>query len=280
MKLALLTAVTMVAFASNSILNRLAVDSGAIDPASFASLRVLAGAVMLCALVVVQNRAWPVFSWRARAIGAVSLAVYMVGFSAAYRSLDAGIGALILFGVVQIGMFAWTSWTGARPTLRQFSGSAIAFVGLCVVLWPSGALAIDIIGAGAMIAAGLGWAIYTLAGRGASDPIATTALNFALCLPLVAGVGAFSGGVVTISPGGIGLAILAGAGTSGLGYAMWYTVLPQLEASFAATLQLCVPVIAMLAGVVLLNETVGLRFAIGALIVLGGIAWSLRRARA
>ena len=135
MKIALLTALTMVAFAANSLLTRLAVDGGHADPASFAILRVLAGAVVLAALVLPKTHRLPLKD-PMRLIGAVSLAVYMVGFSVAYVTLDAGLGALILFGVVQISMFLYAALRGQTPSMRQLMGASIAFVGLLVALWP------------------------------------------------------------------------------------------------------------------------------------------------
>ena len=135
MRLILLTSVTMVAFAANSLLNRLAVESGAIDPSSFALIRVLSGAIMLCVIVTIQRRSLPVMA-PGRLVGAVSLVAYMAGFSLAYATLEAGLGALILFGTVQVTMFGWSAWRGQRPLLRQIMGATIAFGGLMLVLWP------------------------------------------------------------------------------------------------------------------------------------------------
>lgn len=279
MRLFLLTSLTMVAFGSNSILNRLAVDSGAIDPASFAVLRVLAGAVALSLLVVgMQGKTLPILV-RRRIVGAASLSAYMVGFSIAYLSLDAGLGALLLFGVVQVTIFAVSAARGIPPTSRQITGSALAFGGLVWILWPSGDWAIDLGGAAFMVLAGIGWGFYTLAGREEPDALAGTAANFCVALPVTALAVWIMMGVqtdaVNVQPAGLGLAVLSGAVTSGLGYALWYRILPEFAPSVAAIIMLSAPVLAMGAGVVLLNESLSLRLLSGSALVLGGIAWAV-----
>lgn len=269
MRVFLLTSFTMIAFAANSILTRLAVDGGHIDPSSFAIIRVLAGATVLSAIMIARGGKLKVFD-RNRAVGAVSLAAYMGGFSLAYLTLDAGLGALILFGVVQILMFAHATAKGLRPNTRQILGASLAFVGLTLALWPGPGGQSDVIGAAFMILAGLGWAVYTISGRTASDPLAATTANFILCLPLV--ILALAGFVTNITAVGVGLAILCGAVTSGLGYALWYAVLPQLPQNLAPVVQLSVPVIALLGGALLLGEAVTWVIGLAALLVVCGIA--------
>ncbi len=279
MRLLLLTALTMCAFAANSILNRLAIDSGASDPASFAVFRVLSGAAVLWVLVLLRGAAMPLRS-RRRIVGAGSLFLYMIGFSLAYLTLDAGLGALILFAVVQIAMFAVGAIMGATPTVRQVAGAGIALAGLTFVLWPSGSVQVDALGAGLMVAAGLGWAVYSLAGRSEPDALAGTAANFVVALPITGLVLVGMGGDWQMTGVGYLLAALSGGVTSGLGYALWYRVLPQLSPSVAAVVQLSVPVIAIVGGVVLLGEVAGPRLVAGTALVLGGIALAvLRRTR-
>lgn len=271
MSLALLTILTLVAFAANSLLNRAAVDAGFIDPSSFALIRVVAGAVVLGMIMTVRASGGPLALFvKRRAVGALSLSAYMIGFSLAYISLDAGLGALILFGTVQVTMFAITAWRGDRPGLLQLGGAAVAFFGLCVALWPGGgSLGTPLFGAGAMVFAGVGWAIYTLAGRGATDPLAETAANFIVSIPVLS--------VLLLTPNmhadwrGILLAIVCGGLTSGVGYAMWYSVLPKMRAQTAAVLQLSVPLIAIGGGALILSEALSTRVLIATVLVISGI---------
>ena len=276
LRLALLVVLTMAAFAANSLLNRAAVDSGAIGPSAFAVLRLLAGAAVLVALV--QARRQPLPLWhRRRWAGALSLAAYMAGFSAAYLTLDAGLGALILFGVVQITMFALGALGGARLAPAQIAGAGVAFAGLVWILWPAGGAPVPLSGGLWMVAAGIGWGVYTLSGRGEPAALPATAANFCLALPLAALPLVWVSDPVPASVPGVALAALAGGVTSGLGYALWYSLVPRLSAATAATVQLSVPVIALTAGAALLGEAPGWRLILGAAVVLGGIALALPR---
>tara|TARA_R110002049_G_scaffold29972_4_gene102100 strand:+ start:20556 stop:21404 length:849 start_codon:yes stop_codon:yes gene_type:complete len=272
MQLALLTAATMVAFAANSVLTRLAIEAGHIDPSGFALVRVASGALVLGMLINARGGGLPLLR-RNRIPGALSLAVYMIGFTLAYLTLDAGLGALILFGVVQITMFAHSALTGHAPTRRQLAGAGVAFLGLLLALWPGAGGASSLSGTVLMIFAGIGWAAYTIVGRRAADPLAATAANFLLCLPLMLILLAGTG--LVLSWTGVALGMLCGGLTSGLGYALWYKVLRQLDASAAAVIQLSVPVIAMIGGVIVLGEAVTTTLLIATMLVLGGIAWAL-----
>ncbi|KIN68625.1 DMT family transporter [Sulfitobacter donghicola] len=272
MRLILLTVLTMCAFAANSLLTRAAVDGGHLGPGAFAIVRVAAGALMLSGIVLWQGKALPLFN-RTRLVGAISLTAYMFGFSLAYSTLDAGLGALILFGVTQIAMFTHSGVTAAKPTARQLSGAALAFAGLLLVLWPSTEATTDPIGAGLMILAGLGWAAYSIVGRSSADPLAASAANFVLCLPILTILlfnSDFSGDAQ-----GILLAVISGAVTSGLGYALWYNVLRQMQGTTAAIVQLSVPVIAIVAGAALLGEAVSGTVLVAAALVVGGIGWAV-----
>jgi len=271
MRLIILTAIVMVAFAGNSILNRLAVGSGEIGAMAFAEVRLVAGAITL--LILCRIRQQPVSQpVPLSLIGGGSLALYMVGFSLAYRSLDAGLGALILFGVVQITMFGWGALRGASVASGQLLGAGLAFAGLAYVLWPSGAVQVSLVGAMFMIAAGMGWAIYSLLGRQVKSPLPATSMNFVWASVMVLPLVWVMSEPVETSLLGTGLAVLSGAVTSGMGYALWYRVLPQLQAAVAATVQLSVPVIAIMAGVIGLGEPLSWRLTLGTIAVLGGIA--------
>ncbi len=178
MRLILGTMLAMLAFAANSVLNRMAVGPGAIDPVVFAVVRLAAGALMLAGLLAWRGRLWP--GWRGRVPGVAGLLVYLFGFSAAYLALDAGTGALILFGTVQVTMFGGALVSGEALPGRRLGGAGVALIGLAVLLAPrGGALGPQL----AMAAAGLGWGVYSLAGRGQSDALAGTAWNFLLALP-------------------------------------------------------------------------------------------------
>ena len=278
MRLFLITSLAMVAFAANSILNRLAVGAGHADAESFAILRLLSGALMLALLVWrrgVGFRQPPL----ALAIGGVSLTLYMLGFSAAYRTLDAGLGALVLFGVVQFTMVGWTVARGGRITLVQTAGGGLALTGLALVLWPGEAVQAPLSGLALMVLAGLGWGAYSLAGRGAANPLGATAGNFWLSLVLTLALVPLMGWQPHMNLQGAALAIVSGAITSGVGYALWYSVLPALAGPLAATIQLSVPVIAIAAGAALLGEVMAPRQILGAVVVLGGIALVLRGGR-
>jgi len=277
MRLAVLTVVVMVAFAANSVLNRMAVGGGAIDALSFAQLRLIAGAVTLLALCHWRGQSL-VQSSRLSLAGGASLTLYMIGFSLAYQSLDAGLGALVLFGVVQITMFGWGRLRGSPVATGQVAGAALAFAGLAYVVWPAGDVQVSLAGAGFMAAAGLGWAIYSLIGRQARSPLGATTVNFLWATGMALPVAWALGGLAAFSLAGGVLAVLSGAVTSGMGYALWYRVLPQLEPSVAATVQLSVPVIAMGAGVIGLGEVLGPRLILGSLTILGGIALVIRAA--
>lgn len=272
MRLGFLVALAMLAFAANSVLNRMAVGAGRIDPMSFAVVRLAAGAAVLALLVLWRGRIWP--GWEGRLPGVAGLLVYLFGFSQAYLALDAGTGALILFGVVQITMFAGALASGEALPPRRIAGAALALCGLALLLAPKGgALAPQ----ASMAAAGLGWGIYSLAGRGQKDARAGTAWNFLLALPL--GLVALVFFTPEWTDAGVALAMLSGGVTSGLGYALWYAVLPDLGAGRAGAAQLTVPVIAALGGVALIGELPGLWFWAGAVLVLGGVALAMATRR-
>ncbi len=276
MRLFLLTTLVMIAFAANSVLNRMALLGDGTGPAAFALIRLVSGAAFLLGLAHARRGGSGV-PWRAprRLWGAATLAIYVLGFSFAYVTLPAGVGALILFGGVQITMFLGAVLGGEPVPALRWIGSGVAFGGLVVLLGPGAGADTDLGGALLMAAAAAGWGAYSLLGRGGADPLGATAANFALAVP--AGLLAFA-----LLPGGISwrgaaLAVASGAVTSGAGYALWYAVLPRLAASVAAVAQLSVPVIAVAGGVVLLGEAVSLRLVAAAALVLAGIAISVRR---
>lgn len=268
-------AVAMLAFAGNSLLCRLALQQHTIDPWSFTALRLTAGALVLA--LVCRGRPGqraPVSS--ARSWGAaVALLAYAAGFSLAYVQLPAATGALLLFATVQLAMLAVLRRRGHGLTSRQWWGAAVAAAGLLAFLLPSAA-APRPSAAMLMVGAGIGWAGYTVAGQVVGDPLRSNAAYFwrAALLSLVAL--ALSWPAVQVSPRGLWLALASGGLTSGLGYALWYAVLPALGTARAATVQLSVPVLAAMLGALLLSEPLTGHLALCAALVLGGVALSLR----
>lgn len=267
LRVVLLTALAMLAFAANSLLCREALATGDIGAAMFTLVRIVSGAVVLGLILLVRFGARRVGgNWGA----AVALFGYAAGFSYAYLSLGAATGALLLFGAVQLSMIAYGLWIGERFTLRQAIGIVAAAAGLTWFLLP-GVESPPLLGAVLMLAAGLSWGVYSLLGRGAGDPTVATAGNFIRAVPMALVLAVLLGGAEPVSASGIGYAVASGALASGLGYAIWYAALPSLRATTAATVQLSVPILAALGGVVFLGEALTLRFGLAALAVLGGI---------
>ncbi len=276
MRLFLMTALTMIAFAANSVLNRMALAGGSIDAVSFGVIRLVSGAVIL-ALLCLLLRGGIRLGGAGRLAGVASLLLYLYGFSTAYRGLDAGLGALILFGVVQITMFAGSLLKAEPMPLRRWIGAGVAFSGLVWLLWPGGGPSISVVHGLLMAVAGVGWGIYSLAGQLSRDALQGTAANFILAAPLGILVGYLlpTAEPTTLTGQGVFLAIICGAVTSGMGYALWYSVLPALASSVAAVAQLTVPIIATIGGMILLNEALTVEFAVATVLVLGGVAISV-----
>jgi len=260
----------MFAFAANSILCRLALSRNEIDPATFTAIRLLSGAV---ALWIVAAAVAPQKSEKGNWGSAAALAGYAVAFSYAYVTLAAGTGALLLFGAVQATMIVAALRSGEHTAWQEWAGLATALAGLMYLVSP-GLAAPPAFGAALMIAAGVGWGVYTLRGRRNAAPIVANAGNFVRSAPLVlsaSAAAALSGGVIKATPVGVGLALGSGVVASGLGYAVWYAALPHLTSMRAATVQLIVPVLGAIGGIVLLGETLSARLVIAAALILGGI---------
>ncbi len=277
MRLLVLTVLTMVAFAANSVINRMAIVEQGMDAVLFAVLRLLSGAALLALLLIWQRKGFD-FSVLRRPAGGLSLLIYLFGFSVAYVTLPSGVGALLLFGMVQVTMFAASLRAGDAIPPARWWGTVLAFGGLCWMLWPQPGTPTPFLAMGAMLIAGIGWGLYSLVGRGATDPVQATAMNFILAAPM----GAVAMFVLPVdfaaySTTGVLLAFVSGAITSALGYALWYSVVPDLGATRAAVAQLTVPVIATLGGVAFLAESVTLQFVISSGLVLGGVALAILR---
>ncbi len=260
----------MLAFAGNSLLCRLALKTTTIDAASFTSIRIASGALILLVILRARNArptaggSWPM---------AAMLFAYAAFFSFAYRELTAATGALLLFGAVQLSMLGWALVSGERLRALQVAGLAIAVGGLVYLLLP-GLAAPPPVAAALMIGAGIAWAAYSVLGKKAGEPIAGTGGNFIRAVAFAALLGIAAAGH-TYDPMGVLYAVLSGAVTSGLGYVLWYAALPALSTASAAIIQLSVPAIATLGGALLLAEPISLRVLVASAAILGGIALTI-----
>ena len=263
-----LTTLAMVAFAGNSLLCRVALKETGIDAASFTTVRLISGALTLWLVVRLTRRGQ---SGRGNWLSALALFAYAAGFSYAYVSLPAASGALLLFGAVQATMIGHGLWAGERLRGPQLVGLVMAFAGLVGLLRP-GLSAPPLSGSVLMLGAGVSWGIYSLRGKGAGDPTRVTAGNFIRAVPVALVLSAAMSGGASVDAAGLGYAVLSGALASGIGYAIWYTALPWLKATNAATVQLSVPVIAAAGGIVFLGEPVTVRLALASAAILGGVA--------
>ncbi|MFI5444994.1 DMT family transporter [Polaromonas sp. UC242_47] len=275
LRLVILVVLAMVAFAGNSLLCRMALKHTPIDPASFTAMRLLSGACMLCC--VVWLRQGKASSARAASpdggnwLSACALFVYAAGFSYAYVSMSAATGALLLFGTVQATMVGYGVWQGERLQRWQLVGFSLAVAGLVALMLP-GLAAPSLLGSVSMMSAGAAWGIYSLRGKGAGDPTRVTAGNFLRTLPMALVLSLLM--IQHLSPdvAGLALAVLSGALASGLGYALWYQALPVLPATQAASVQLSVPVLAALGGIVFIGEALSWPTVLASVTILGGIA--------
>jgi drug/metabolite transporter (DMT)-like permease len=268
-KTIIFTGLALIAFAANSILSRLALRERAIDASSFTIIRLLSGTIVLLVMIRFKSNKTNSStngSWYA----SLMLFLYAITFSFAYISLDTGTGALILFGSVQITMILLSLVSGNRLHLTEWAGVTIAFMGFVYLFLPA-VTTPSAIGFLLMAAAGIAWGIYTLKGRGSRNPLMDTAYNFLRTIPLVIILA-----IVTMKKGqysseGILLAVLSGGIASGIGYTIWYSALGGLSATQAAVVQLLVPVIAALGGVLFVSEAITLRLTVSAIMILGGI---------
>jgi drug/metabolite transporter (DMT)-like permease len=311
-RLFLLTLAAMIAFATNSLLCRAALKQTGIDAATFTFVRIFSGAVALWLFISVrrwltddriaaplaagsktrlrfpspssspkrrgdpfslEKTTMTVLDWKGAGNwpSALALFTYAAAFSFAYVDLSAGTGALLLFGAVQATMILWGLHKGERLDTIQIAGLAVAVTGLVVLVFP-GLSAPPLVGSILMLGAGVAWGIYSLRGKGEQSPASVTAGNFVRAVPFSVVVWIFFLPWVHVDPAGVIYAITSGAITSGLGYVIWYRALPGLKAVSAATVQLSVPVLAATGGILLLGESITLRYVLASVAVLGGIA--------
>lgn len=276
MRLAVLTAISMLAFAANSILARLALADHSIDPLAYTGIRLASGALVLAAIAHFHARRAGRKGFRTGGswTGAVALLLYAITFSIAYVMIGAGTGALVLFASVQIGMLAWAVFKGDRPRSLEWLGISVAFAGLVYLVLP-GLAAPPIPGVLLMAIAGVSWGAYSLIGRGSRSPLADSTGNFVRCAPV--GLSLICIGLWSYQPSWKGLvyALASGMIASGLGYIIWYNVLPDLSRTRAAFVQLTVPAIAAAGGVAFIGEPVTLRLSVAMVAIIGGVALGL-----
>jgi drug/metabolite transporter (DMT)-like permease len=265
-----LTTFALVAFAANSVLCRLALGEATIDAASFSTVRLVSGALTLLLLSRLSHdtpRGGLAGDW----VSAAALFLYAVPFSFAYVSLGAGTGALILFGAVQATMILAALWSGERPVPREWVGVGTALAGLIYLVFP-GVTAPTPLGSTLMSVAGIAWGVYSIRGRGIRAPLAVTTGNFVRTTPFALGMTLILVRHVELSASGLVLAAASGAVASGIGYAIWYSALRGLTVTRAALVQLAVPLLAAVGGVVFLAEAISSRLLVAACMILGGVA--------
>lgn len=277
LRIPLLTIIALIAFAGNSLLCRAALAITTIDAATFTSIRLISGALALWMLVKLkQKKAKIQTTNESNWSSAFALFAYAFFFSFAYRHLSAAAGALILFSAVQITMISTGIWRGERLNAFQLLGFCISFVGLVGLLLP-GISTPPLAYALLMVCAGIAWGIYSLKGKNVTQPLNATAYNFIKTVPLTLLANMILFNQLSLDIQGATYAVASGAIASGVGYAIWYSVLPNLKATSAASLQLSVPVFAAMGGIIFLNETLTLRLTIAAALILAGIEMVIRK---
>ena len=268
-RLVVVTCAALVAFAANSVLCRLALAGNAIDAASFTSIRIVSGALMLLILLRVRSTKPAGGGW----VSASMLFLYAACFSFAYLRLNAGTGALLLFGAVQVTMFSGGLLRGEKPSLTEWIGWLLAFGGLVYLVLP-GLKAPSPEGAMLMACAGIAWGVYSLRGKGNKDPAATTTQNFLLATPMALLVSIATTAHAHANANGVLWAVLSGGLTSGIGYVLWYSALRSITSISAAIVQLAVPIIAAVGGALVLSEEISFRLMVSAALTLGGVAFA------
>ena len=298
MKAALYTIIALIAFAANSLLCRMALADGAIDAWNFTAIRLLSGAACLGLIMLLQAHFLKQNALKRKALkrtrlkqsslkqtalqqtgskekgdwlSAISLVIYAICFSVAYQALDTGTGALILFSAVQLTMIGWGIYNKERLNGVQWTALLIALIGFIYLMLPSAAMP-SLSGALIMAISGIAWGIYSIRGKTCVSPLRTTGFNFLrslVAVPILALIGMSY--LSTISMTGVILATVSGAIASGIGYSIWYVAMPLLKTTQSAVIQLCVPVLAAIMGVVFLSEQLTLEFIIASSVILGAV---------
>ncbi|MBT4875858.1 MAG: DMT family transporter [Desulfobacula sp.] len=279
MKIILFTTISLTAFAANSILCRFALGGKLIDAASFTSIRICSGALFLGIIYLLTKQNKNHISYKNKWMMPVMLSIYAFFFSYAYLSLSTGTGALILFGAVQTTMIISGWISGERMNFIQFTGLFLAVTGLVYLVFP-GISSPSPLGAFLMGVAGIAWGVYSLLGRQAGNPVITSAFNFIYSIPMVLTAAFLISSPVLITSKGVLAAAISGTLASGAGYVIWYTALKGLTSTRAAIVQLTVPVIAAIGGIILLSEAFSARLFIASIIILSGVGLALSKKKA
>ncbi|MDF7799003.1 DMT family transporter [Pontiellaceae bacterium B1224] len=273
-----LTILSLIAFAANSLLARLALAEGTIDPLSFTAFRLFGGMLVLVPISRILFHEKPQAKQKRVWISGLALFGYALAFSFGYVTISAGTGTLILVGAVQVSMLGWALFRGEQINLFKWMGMLIALAGLVYLLSP-GMAAPDPAGAALMLVSGTAWGIYSIRGRGAKSPISMTATNFTYASLLVLIVVAVGFQSLEISHRGVWIALLSGGFTSGLGYVIWYRALRNLSTTTASIAQLLIPVLAAIGGILFLGEHLSQRLIIASALILGGVGLSIVKKR-
>ncbi|WP_139302527.1 DMT family transporter [Thalassotalea sp. PP2-459] len=266
-----LTLLTLIAFAGNSVLCRLAVKEGYIDPASYTNIRLVAGVFALWLIFLFTHKPAKLTVNKNNWLGGISLYLYAITLSYGYLTVETGIGAVVLFGAVQVTLVLFSFIKGHKISLLEWLGLLIAFIGF-VYLMADELGQPSLIGLILMTISGITWGIYTQSGLDGLAPIQNTTANFTCTIPLILVSMFLITTEVSLSFQGIILAIISGAVTSAIGYALWYNILPSFTSIQAGVVQLLVPIVAAIGGVIFVNDAITIKLFIASLLVLGGAA--------
>lgn len=268
--------IALLFLATNSILCKMAISTQNIDAFSFTFLRIFSGTVLLLCIYFYKNKNLKL-SFKKSWISSFLLFLYAICFSYSYINMFAGIGTLILFAVVQISMILIALFYKEKLTINKILGVIVAFGGLAFLLYPKEDFSISFFHTFLMVISGIAWAIYSVIGKSSTNALLNTtdnffkAIIFAIIFMLFF-INEFKFDLYTSF-----LAILSGSITSGLGYLIWYEVLPKIQITTASVLQLIVPILAIFLSVIILDEKFSLELAISTFIILFGIFLALKK---
>lgn len=279
MKATLYTVIALIAFAANSLFCRMALAEGYIDAWNFTIIRLISAAACLGIIIAVHtqylklNRSLNGATVKEKGswLSSTSLVIYALCFSIAYVELDTGTGALILFSAVQLTMIGWGIYKKEQLSALQWLAFIVAVAGFIYLMLPSAAMP-SLSAATLMAISGSAWGVYSIRGKSCVSPLRATGFNFIrslVAVPILLLVAMSR--LIEISMQGILLACASGAIASGVGYSIWYMAMPLLKNTQAAIIQLCVPVLAAVLGVVFLSEQLTLEFVIASSVILGAV---------